>query len=99
MGAFGNRKPMHPTEMSFEQLCELFNYTPKGRPLDAKEAAALLGISTATMETHRVTGVGPRYFMPPGTRRVRYSERDLLAWLASGVRKSTSDQPGKSAAA
>lgn len=90
---------MNPSEMSFDQLCELFNYTPKGRPLDVKEAAALLGLSTDTLEGYRCRGVGPRYFMPKGTRRVWYSERDLLAWLASGVRYSTSDQPGELVAA
>lgn len=90
---------MNPAEMTFEQLCELFTYTPKRRPLDAKEAAELLGLSVATMEGHRQRGVGPRYFMPRGTRRVWYAERDLLVWLASGLRRSTSDLPADLAAA
>lgn len=85
--------------MTFEQLCELFSYTPKGRPLDVKEAADLLQLSTATLEGYRQRGVGPRYFMPRGTRRVWYAERDLLVWLASGLRRSTSDQPAGLAAA
>src|SRR5262245_31531720 len=76
-------KPMNLPEMSFDQLCELFSYKPKGRPLDVKEAAELLGLSTDTLEGHRCRGVGPRYFMPKGTRRVWYAERDLLLWLAS----------------
>ena len=84
---------------NFDQLCELFNYTPKGRPLDAKEAAELLGLSLDTLEGYRGRGVGSRYFMPRGTRKVWYSERDLLAWLASGARYSTSDQPGELIAA
>jgi len=90
---------MNPDGMTFEQLCELFSYTPKRRPLDVKEAAELLGLSTDGLEGHRKRGVGPRYFMPEGTRRVWYAERDLLAWLASGLRRSTSDQSYKLAAA
>ncbi|SIQ75347.1 hypothetical protein SAMN05880590_10710 [Rhizobium sp. RU35A] len=81
------------SEATFEHLCDLFSYSPKGRPLDVKESADLLGLSTDTLEGYRYRGVGPRYFMPKGTRRVWYSERDLLAWLASGARQSTSDQP------
>lgn len=90
---------MNPKEMTFEQLCELFNYTPKKRPLGTEDAAELLDRSTDTLEGWRGRGVGPRYFMPKGTRRVWYSERDLLAWLASGARYSTSDQPEDYAAA
>lgn len=93
------RRPMNLSESTFENLCGLFSYKPKGRPLDVKEAAELLGLSTDTLEGYRYRGVGPRYFMPKGTRRVWYAERDLLAWLASGVRYSTSDQPEEYAAA
>lgn len=78
-------------QMTFEQLCELFNYTPKGRPLSSAEVAELRGISNRTMEGDRVRGVGPRYFQPAGTRRVHYSERDVLEWLASGMKHSTSE--------
>lgn len=86
---------MNPNTMSFDQLCELFNYTPKGRPLDRKEAAELLGLSVDTLEGYASRGVGLRDFSPPGSRKVWYSERDLLAWLASGARYSTSEQPGE----
>jgi hypothetical protein len=79
------------TEMSFEQLCELFAYIPKNRPLDTKEAAELLGAHYNTLEQYRFRGEGPRYFSPPGTRRVWYSEVDVLRWLASGARHSTSE--------
>ncbi|MBP6012133.1 MAG: DNA-binding protein [Alphaproteobacteria bacterium] len=85
--------------MTFEQLCELFNYTPKGKALRRKEAADVLGLSVATLEGYAGRGVGPRYFMPRGTRRVWYAERDLLVWLASGLRRSTSDLPADLAAA
>jgi len=79
------------SEMSFEQLCELFGYTPKGRPLDSREAAAILQVHPGTMEQMRFRGDGPRYFSPPGTRRVWYAELDVLRWLASGARHSTSE--------
>lgn len=80
------------SDMTFDQLCELFSYTPKGRPLDTKEVAEILGVHTNTIEQYRFRGEGPRYFSPPETRLVRYSERDVLAWLAAGVRTSTSEQ-------
>jgi hypothetical protein len=79
-------------DMTFDQLCELFSYTPKGRPLDSAEVAAILGIHPGTMPQYRLRGDGPRFFSPPGTRRVWYAERDVLAWLASGAKRSTSEQ-------
>ena len=80
------------SDMSFEQLCELFAYTPKHRPLDTKEVAEFFGIHFNTLEQYRFRGEGPRYFSPPGTRRVWYAELDVLRWLASGARQSTSEQ-------
>ena len=80
------------SDLTFEQLCELFAYTPKGRPLDTKEVAELLGIHFNTIEQYRLRGEGPRYFSPQGTRRVWYAELDVLRWLASGARHSTSEQ-------
>lgn len=80
--------------MSFEKLCELFNYTPKGRPLDPKETAEVLGLAVDTLEGYRTRGVPLRHFAPPGTRIVRYAERDVLAWLAAGARYSTSELIG-----
>lgn len=79
-------------EQTFEQLCALFAYTPKGRPLDSAEAAAILRVHQNTMSQYRLRGEGPRFFSPPGTRRVWYAERDVLAWLASGAKRSTSEQ-------
>lgn len=83
---------MNTDELTFDQLCELFTYTPKGRPLDSKEVAEILGVHFNTMEQYRFRGEGPRFFSPPGTRRVWYAERDVLAWLASGAKRSTSEQ-------
>ncbi len=78
-------------DLNFDQLCELFAYTPKGRPLDSDEVADLLRVHPGTMSQHRLRGTGPRYFSPPGTRRVWYAESDVLAWLASGAKRSTSE--------
>jgi hypothetical protein len=83
---------MNPDDMTLDQLAELFGYELKRRPLDRKEAADLLGLTVDTLEGYAYRGVGPHSFSPPGTRRVWYAERDLLAWLASGRRRSTSDQ-------
>lgn len=83
---------MNTEEMTVEQLAELFGYELKRKPLDRKQAAELLGLSVDTLEGYDYRGVGPQSFSPPGTRRVWYSERDLLAWLASGRRRSTSEQ-------
>lgn len=79
-------------DLTFEQLCELFAYTPKGRPLDTKEVAEVLGVHSNTIDQYRFRGDGPRYFSPPGTRRVWYAETDVLRWLASGAKQSTSQQ-------
>ncbi|UUR08241.1 helix-turn-helix transcriptional regulator [Sphingomonas glaciei] len=78
-------------QQSFEELCELFAYQPKGRPLDSEEAAEVLRIHPGTMAQYRLRGEGPRFFSPPGTRRVWYAEKDLLAWIASGAKRSTSE--------
>lgn len=80
------------SDLTFEQLCELFAYTPKGRPLDSREVAELLGVHPNTIDQYRFRGDGPRYFSPSGTRRVWYAELDVLRWLASGARHSTSEQ-------
>ena len=80
------------TPSTLDQLCEMFSYKPKGRPLDSRETAALLGVHPNTVEQYRFRGEGPRFFSPPGTRRVWYSERDVLAWLASGAKHSTSEK-------
>lgn len=79
--------------MTFEQLCDLFAYCPKGRPISSHEVAEFLAMHPATIDAWRVRGDGPRYFTPPGSRRVWYAERDVLFWLASGARQSTSDHP------
>lgn len=87
----GGRTVVNTIDMSLDQLAELFGYTPKGRPLNTKEVAAILSVHPNTIDQYRFRGDGPRHFSPPGTRRVWYSEFDVLFWLASGARRSTSD--------
>jgi hypothetical protein len=82
---------MNTNNMSFEQLCDLFSYIPKRRPLSSVEVATLLCMHPATVNQFRVRGDGPRHFKPSGTRRVWYAESDVLAWMASGARQSTSE--------
>jgi peptidoglycan/xylan/chitin deacetylase (PgdA/CDA1 family) len=84
---------------SLEQLAELFGYTLKKRRLSTEEAAQVLGVAQSTLELKRTTGGGPRYFRPPGSRRVFYLERDLLEYLASGARRNTSETPDQRASA
>ena len=55
---------------------------------DTQSAAAFLGLSKKTLEAYRLRGGGPTYFK---AGRIRYAEADLLAWLESCRRTSTSD--------
>ena len=59
--------------------------------LTTKEAAAYLRLAKPTLERFRLTGSGPA-FCKMGDKAVRYREADLDFWLASRLRKSTSDQ-------
>ncbi|MFC5355513.1 helix-turn-helix transcriptional regulator [Azospirillum himalayense] len=61
------------------------------RFLRTPEAARFLGLSTRTMEKHRLYGTGPRYRKIGG--RVVYAVEDLKSWADQGLRTSTSD-PG-----
>ncbi|WP_448190889.1 helix-turn-helix transcriptional regulator [Azospirillum sp. sgz301742] len=61
------------------------------RFLRTPEAARFLGLSTRTMEKHRLYGTGPRYRKIGG--RVVYAVEDLKTWADQGLRTSTSD-PG-----
>lgn len=82
---------MAQNEPTFADLCTQFGYVPRKRPLTSSEVAELFGIHPVTVDQWRVRGDGPRYFSPPGTRRVWYSEVDVLRWLAGGVKHSTSE--------
>lgn len=83
-----------PEDMTFAELCDTLGYIPKGRPLNINEAAAVLHVKPHTLEQNRVEGKGclPPSYRPPGSRRVLYSERDLLVWIAKGRRVTTSEK-------
>jgi excisionase family DNA binding protein len=59
--------------------------------LSQKEAARKLGLSTRTLERHRVSGTGPR-FCRLG-RLIRYRQSDIEAWVARSLRMSTAEEP------
>jgi predicted DNA-binding transcriptional regulator AlpA len=62
------------------------------RHLRTPEAARFLGLSHRTLEKHRTYGTGPTYSKIGG--RVVYALEDLQAWVALGLKTSTSD-PGQ----
>lgn len=57
--------------------------------LDESRAAALLTVEVGTLRNWRVSGRGPR-FVRIG-RLCRYRPQDLLAFVESGLRQSTTD--------
>jgi len=57
--------------------------------LTTKEAAPLLGVSVAFLERDRWAGARVP-FIKIGSRAVRYRHSDLLAYIESCVRQSTS---------
>lgn len=61
--------------------------------LTETEAAKRLGFSPRTLQAWRFKGCGPR-FLRISSRCVRYRESELDEWLASRLRRSTSDQVG-----
>lgn len=59
----------------------------------ADEVAELLSVSKKLLDLQRATGVGPEYSKIG--RKVYYSGEELMRWIKSGSRKSTSDiKPG-----
>jgi predicted DNA-binding transcriptional regulator AlpA len=85
-----------PKDMTFAELCELLSYTPKNRLLIPLEVCEILGVTDQTLRMGRINGDGPRYIKNSSSRLVRYSEIDILRWVASGLRTSTSEQlPGQ----
>ena len=64
---------------------------PTPRYLKTPDAAIHLGLSARTLEKHRCYGTGPAFHKLGG--RVVYSIEALEAWVALGLRRSTSD-PG-----
>ena len=57
--------------------------------LNQRATAAYLSISERTLERWRVSGTGPAFVKM--NRRVAYRQTDLIEWINSRVRQSTSD--------
>lgn len=63
------------------------------RTLTTDELSEAIHVPKQTLAVWRVTGRGPRWIKLPHGRRVLYLESEVLKWLESGARTSTSD-PG-----
>lgn len=67
-----------------------------GFDLDAlmteRQAAKFLGFSPRFLQMRRLQGSGPKY-IKVSARAVRYRRRDLIEWIESRTRTSTSDNP------
>lgn len=61
-----------------------------------RSAAAIMRISARTLQGWRLRGGGPQFVKLGG--RVLYRESDLLTWIESRTRASTSDHSAKKAA-
>jgi len=59
--------------------------------LTPKEAAEHLGCSKSFLDAKRLTGGGPTYSRL-GSRSVRYSRKDLDAWMESRRAGSTTEE-------
>lgn len=59
--------------------------------LNTPQTAEILGLRPNTLEIWRVQGKGPTYRKVG--KLVRYSESDVLAWLDTQSRTSTSQRP------
>lgn len=68
--------------------------TPMTRLNTEREEAARLNLSMRTLQSWRTNGGGPPYLK--AGRAVRYDPRQTDAWLATRVRRHTSD-PGTDA--
>jgi hypothetical protein len=58
--------------------------------LRTKEAARFIGVSSRTLEKHRIYGTGPKYSKIGG--RIIYAVTDLRDWAERGARRATSDR-------
>ncbi len=83
-------------DVLFQEGIKRFNYTPKGRPLTRDEFGTLVNLTRGRCDQIAVQGTGPKFFKPNGGRAL-YAERDVILWLMSGERSSTSQQPAKAA--
>lgn len=61
--------------------------------LKETDAAEFLKMSVRTLQGMRLRGGGPK-FVSISHRAVRYRRKDMLEWIESKIRKSTSDMGG-----
>lgn len=61
--------------------------------VDTRQAAAMTGLSPATLETYRCRGGGPRFvrYGHGGRGAVRYRVDELLSWMEKRTVASTSE--------
>ena len=72
---------------------KFFGADPNDRLLTEHEAADRLGLAVATLRRWRWSGDGPKHIKlgPARGSAVRYAPADLAAFVAAGIRSSTSD--------
>lgn len=56
------------------------------------QTARFLGVEARTLQSWRLKGCGPR-FVRISNRCIRYRPSDIRAWVATRLRRSTSDPP------
>lgn len=49
--------------------------------MSPRALAEILEISTKSLERYRADGTGPRWIKLPGSSLIRYTRRDVSAWL------------------
>jgi predicted DNA-binding transcriptional regulator AlpA len=62
--------------------------------INERSAAEFLGVSQKALQVWRVRGEGPR-FARISARAIRYRRSDLIEWMQSKMKNSTSDQSGR----
>ncbi|MFI4973441.1 MAG: helix-turn-helix transcriptional regulator [Caulobacterales bacterium] len=79
---------MHPSTAADVGLITVSS--DPNRFINDKQAAELVGLSRSYLRTLRVKGGGCVYYTPGGGRAVRYKVADLIAWVESAAKTSTS---------
>lgn len=61
--------------------------------LSTKEVAAICGLNRNTLYSMRAEGRGPRSIRLPGTNKLRWRKRDVLAWVNAGEERGGPSSP------
>lgn len=75
-----------PSCVEPQGLCGHLKETKMSKLLTTKEAADLLGISPATLETWRSRGYGGLPFVQVTPKTIRYREEDIWVWVDSRIK-------------